>query len=299
MSDRLSVLPQYLLPKQALTTFAGFVAGREHGWITTEIIRRFVAKYGVNMQEAAQPDITAYRTFNDFFTRALKPGARPLAEAALVCPVDGAISQFGRIEHDQIFQAKGHRYSTTALVGGDAALAARFDHGSFATLYLSPKDYHRIHMPCDGQLQQMIYVPGDLFSVNPVTARGVPGLFARNERLVCVFESAAGPFVMVLVGATIVGSMATVWHGPVVPVRSGGPASRATQLRRWNYGAASSGHSAAVMLRRGEEMGRFLLGSTVVMLFDQTSALAFNPEWTAGRSIRLGEAMAERGVLGR
>jgi len=281
VSDRLSVLPQYLLPKQALTAFAGFVASRERGWVTTEIIRRFVAKYQVNMEEAARSDIASYLTFNDFFTRALKPGARPLADADLISPVDGAISQFGRIEHDQIFQAKGHRYSTTALVGGDAALAARFQNGSFATLYLSPKDYHRIHMPCDGRLARMVHVPGELFSVNPVTARGVPGLFARNERVVCLFESPRGPFALILVGATIVGSMATVWHGVVNPPRG-------KQVRAWDYDPSAA---SAVALRRGEEMGRFLLGSTVVMLFP-AGPLQFNPDWAPGRLIRLGEAMA-------
>ncbi|UUZ72271.1 archaetidylserine decarboxylase [Polaromonas sp. P1(28)-8] len=281
MSHRFSVLPQYLLPKQALTAFAGFVASWERGWITTEIIRRFVAKYQVNMEEAARSDIASYLTFNDFFTRALKPGVRPLADADLISPVDGAISQFGRIEHDQIFQAKGHHYSTTALVGGDAALAAQFENGSFATLYLSPKDYHRIHMPCDGRLVRMVHVPGELFSVNPVTARGVPGLFARNERVVCVFDSPRGPFVLILVGATIVGSMATVWHGVVNPPRG-------KQVRAWDYDPNAE---AAVVLRRGEEMGRFLLGSTVVMLFP-AGPLHFNPDWAPGRLIRLGEAMA-------
>lgn len=281
MSDRFAVLPQYLFPKQALTSFAGFVASRERGWVTTEIIRRFVAKYRVNMDEALNPDIASYPTFNDFFTRALKPGARPLAAAALVSPVDGAISQFGAIEKDQIFQAKGHSYSTTALVGGDAALAAHYQDGHFATLYLSPRDYHRIHMPCDGRLVRMIYVPGELFSVNPVTARGVPGLFARNERVVCVFESARGPFVLVLVGATIVGSMATVWHGVVNPPRG-------KTVRQWDY---PDEPTSAIRLKQGEEMGRFLLGSTVVMLFPK-GPLQFNPEWAPGREIRLGEAMA-------
>jgi len=281
VSDRFSVLPQYLLPKQALTAFAGFVASRERGWVTTEIIRRFVAKYQVNMEEAARADIASYLTFNDFFTRALKPGVRPLADADLISPVDGAISQFGRIEHDQIFQAKGHSYSTTALVGGDAALAAQFQNGSFATLYLSPKDYHRIHMPCDGRLMRMVHVPGELFSVNPITARGVPGLFARNERVVCVFESPRGPFALILVGATIVGSMATVWHGVVNPPRG-------KQVRAWDYDPSAE---SAVALRRGEEMGRFLLGSTVVMLFP-AGPLHFNPDWAPGRLIRLGEAMA-------
>ena len=199
MSDRLAVLPQYLLPKKLLTQLAGRAADARLGDATHAAIRRFVARYGVDMGEAANPDITSYASFNDFFTRPLRDGARPLAAADYVCPVDGAISQFGAIERDQIFQAKGHAYSTTALLAGDARLAAEFAHGQFATLYLSPKDYHRIHMPCAGRLQQMVYVPGELFSVNPATARGVPGLFARNERVVCVFDTARGPFVLVLV----------------------------------------------------------------------------------------------------
>lgn len=280
MSDRLAVLPQYLMPKQALTTLAGKFASAQLGGLTTSVIRRFVARYNVNMAEAANPDIASYASFNDFFTRALKPGARPLAEADLICPVDGAISQFGPIAKDQIFQAKGHTYSTTALVGGDAAAAARFDNGHFATLYLSPRDYHRIHMPCAGELTRMVHVPGDLFSVNPTTARGVPGLFARNERVVCFFESTQGPFVLVLVGATIVGSMATVWHGQVNPPRTGA-------LRQWDYAKGQ------VSLQQGEEMGRFLLGSTVVMLFPR-GPLQFNPEWVPTRAIQLGEAMAQR-----
>ncbi|CAN7291754.1 MULTISPECIES: archaetidylserine decarboxylase [unclassified Variovorax] len=278
MSDRLFVLPQYLFPKQALTSFAGWVAGKERGAVTTWIIRRFVAKYGVDMGEALDSDIASYPSFNEFFTRALKPGARPIAQADLVSPVDGAISQFGPIEGDQIFQAKGHSYTITALVGGDAALAAQFEHGSFATLYLSPKDYHRIHMPCDGRLLRMVYVPGELFSVNPATARGVPGLFARNERVVCIFESARGPFVLVLVGATIVGSMATVWHGVVNPPRGG-------EVREWDYA------DRQIVLKKGEEMGRFLLGSTVVMLFPPPP-LVFNPAWAPAGAIRLGEFMA-------
>ncbi|MCX7161465.1 MAG: archaetidylserine decarboxylase [Rhodocyclales bacterium] len=280
MSDRLAVLPQYLLPKQALTALAGKFAGARAGGLTTAVIRWFVGRYGVDMGEAVNPDIAAYASFNEFFTRPLKAAARPLADAGFICPVDGAISQFGAIERDQIFQAKGHHYSTAALVGGDAGLAAQFRDGSFATLYLSPKDYHRIHMPCDGRLLRMIHVPGELFSVNPVTARGVPGLFARNERVVCVFESAGGPFVLALVGATIVGSMATVWHGVVNPPRPG-------HLREWHYG------DQQLRLQQGEEMGRFLLGSTVVMLFPQ-GALKFNPQWSPQRPIRMGETMGER-----
>ena len=280
MSDRLAVLPQYLLPKQALTALAGKFASAQAGGLTTSVIRWFVGRYGVNMAEAANPDIASYASFNEFFTRPLKEGARPLANADFICPVDGAISQFGAIERDQIFQAKGHSYSTTALVGGDAALAARFEDGHFATLYLSPKDYHRIHMPCAGKLLRMIHVPGELFSVNPVTARGVPGLFARNERVVCVFEGESGPFVMVLVGATIVGSMATVWHGLVNPPRPG-------HLREWRY------EDQDLRYAQGAEMGRFLLGSTVVMLYPKDT-LDFNPAWSVARPIRLGEAMGAR-----
>ena len=276
-SDRLAVLPQYLMPKQALTAFAGWVAGSQWGSATTGIIDWFVQRYHVNMAEAANPDTASYKSFNEFFTRPLRGDARPLAETAFVSPVDGAISQCGPIEGDQVFQAKGHSYSTRALVGGDAALAAQFQDGEFATLYLSPRDYHRIHMPCAGRLTRMIHVPGELFSVNPTTARGVPGLFARNERVVCVFEGVHSPFVMVLVGATIVGSMATVWHGVVNPPRPG-------TVREWTYEMDS------ISLDKGEEMGRFLLGSTVVMMFPQ-GAVQFEKDWTPTRPICMGEAM--------
>ena len=184
MSDQLAVIPQYLMPKLAMTRLAGRVASAKWGKVTTWIIQRFVKRYNVNMSEAVHADPAHYKSFNEFFTRPLKDGVRPLSRSTWVCPVDGAISQCGAIERDQIFQAKGHLYSTRALVGGDAALAAQFENGQFATLYLSPRDYHRIHMPIAGTLLRMIHVPGDLFSVNPTTARGVPGLFARNERVV-------------------------------------------------------------------------------------------------------------------
>ena len=278
MSDTLAVLPQYLIPKQALTALAGKFASAKAGHTTTAVIGWFVKRYQVNMAEASNPDIASYATFNEFFTRPLKSDARPLAQADWVCPVDGAISQLGPIQKDQIFQAKGHSYSTTALVGGDAALAAQFQDGHFATIYLSPRDYHRIHMPCDGALRRMIYVPGDLFSVNPTTARGVPGLFARNERVVCVFDTAHGPMVLTLVGATIVGSMATVWHGLVNPPRPG---------RLWE----KSYEPGVVALRQGEEMGRFMLGSTVVLLFPK-AAMAFNSHWQSAAPVRLGQVMA-------
>jgi phosphatidylserine decarboxylase len=276
----LSVLLQHLLPKQAMTSVAGRLASARAGAWTHAAIRRFVARYRVDMSEAAQPDVTGYATFNEFFTRALRPGARPIARADWTCPVDGAISQLGRIERDSVFQAKGHHYTTGALLGADTDLAARFEDGWFATLYLSPRDYHRIHMPCDGRLTGMIHVPGSLYSVNPATARGIAGLFARNERVVCTFDTVHGPLAMVLVGATIVGSVATVWHGTVNPPRPGA-------VRRWHY------DGPPIVIAQGEEMGRFLLGSTVVMLWPRLP-LRFEASWTPGRPVRLGETMAVR-----
>jgi len=266
------------MPKLAMTRLAGRLASAKLGSFTTWVIKRFVKRYNVNMAEAANADPAHYKSFNEFFTRPLKEGVRPLAHSTWLCPVDGAISQCGPIERDQIFQAKGHQYSTRALVGGDAALAAQFQNGQFATLYLSPRDYHRIHMPVAGKLLRMVHVPGDLFSVNPTTARGVPGLFARNERVVCEFETDHGPMVLVLVGATIVGSMATVWHGQVNPPRPG-------TVREWRY------ESQEVRLQKGEEMGRFLLGSTVVMLFPQNS-IQFPSDWISTRPLQMGEAMS-------
>lgn len=285
MQNNHTVLAQYILPKQAITALAGKLAHLQGGNITTEVIRWFVRRYNVNMSEADNPDIYSYKTFNEFFTRPLKSGTRPIANADFICPVDGAISQFGKIEKDQIFQAKGHVYSITALVGGDKDLASKFENGHFACLYLSPKDYHRIHMPCDGKLVSMTYVPGALFSVNPTTAQGVPGLFARNERVVCEFNSVKyGSFIMVLVGATIVGSMATVWHdaenGIINPPRTSKP-------RVWTYSDKN------ITLKQGEEMGRFLLGSTVVMLFEK-DALQFNVDWHPAKAIKLGEQMGNK-----
>ena len=284
MQATIAVLLQYILPKQAITALAGKLAHYQGGNLTTSVITWFVKRYQVNMAEAAEPNISTYQTFNDFFTRPLKTGARPLAQADFICPVDGAISQFGEIEANQIFQAKGHAYSTTALVGGNKEIAKNYENGQFACLYLSPKDYHRIHMPCDGTLKNMTYVPGALFSVNPTTAQGVPGLFARNERVVCEFISEQhGNFIMVLVGATIVGSMATVWHeannGIINPPRT-------SSTRTWTY------EQRNISLKQGDEMGRFLLGSTVVMLFEK-DVLKFNPAWKPARTIKLGEMMGE------
>ena len=287
MSEFFAVLLQYLLPKRMLSRLAGWFANWKGGAVTSAAIAAFARRYRVDMREAAEPDLLAYENFNNFFTRALRSDARSFAEADFVCPVDGAISECGAIAGEQIFQAKGHHYSIHALLGGDAELAKKFENGGFATLYLSPRDYHRIHMPCAGRLVRMIHVSGSLFSVNPLMAREISGLFARNERVVCVFESEQGPFALVLVGAVIVGSVETVWHGVVTP-----PHSRRVSL--WNY----EGNEEVIELAQGAEMGRFKLGSTVVALFARPD-MRFTPDWMPGKPVRLGEAMGSLGSAGR
>lgn len=282
-AEQIKVALQYCYPKHALSRLIGWLAAAEAGPLTRWVIRRFVAHYKVDMNEAAQPELGAYPSFNAFFTRALAPDARPIDNTpdSLVMPVDGAISQLGAITEGEIFQAKGHTYSAQALLGGDNALAQRFQHGQFITIYLSPRDYHRIHMPVAGQLRKMIYVPGELFSVNPATARNIPGLFARNERVCCVFDTAVGPMVMVLVGATIVASIETVWSGTVTPPRG-------SDVFSWDYPATGDN---AIALDKGEEMGRFKLGSTVVLLFAE-QAIEFLDHWQAESPTRLGQGMA-------
>ena len=257
MFDHLKIALQYLLPKHLLSRLLGHVAAKEGGSLSPWLIKRFIRHYQVNMNEALDENPAHYPSFNAFFTRALKPDARPLLanDQQLAMPVDGAISQLGAIQQGRIIQAKGHDFSARTLLGGDKALAAPFMGGDFATIYLAPKDYHRIHMPLDGILRTMIYVPGELFSVNPLTASRVPGLFARNERVVCIFDTEVGPMAMVLVGATIVASIETVWAGTVTP-----PPGKT--VRRWDYDA-----DCAPRLAKGDEMGRFKLGSTIVCLF--------------------------------
>ncbi len=278
LSQRLFLLSQRLMPKQALTELMGKLANIRGGDLTRTAIELFIKRYGVDMHDAELENPGDYATFNEFFTRPLKANARPLAHTAWISPVDGCVSQLGRIEGERIFQAKGHDYSLLALLGGDAATAQMFNDGSFATIYLSPRDYHRIHMPCAGTLRRMVYLPGDLYSVNPLTAQHVPGLFAPNERLVCLFDTAGGPMAMVLVGATIVGGMATVWHGTVNAQRSG-------QIHMWEY------DSGQVELARGAEMGRFMLGSTVVLCLPNIG-VKFQPEWLPGAPVRMGQGMA-------
>lgn len=257
--DKVKIALQYAMPKHLISRLVGKFAAAEAGWFTTQFIQWFIKAYDINMDEAKLKKATDFKTFNDFFTRELEDDARSFNdnEKSLCFPVDGAISQQGDITEDKLIQAKGFDYSVVTLLGGDKDTAAPFIDGKFSCIYLAPKDYHRIHMPVSGTLREMIYVPGDLFSVNPLTANNVPNLFARNERVVAIFDTEFGPMSMVLVGATIVASIETVWAGTVTP-----PAGK--DVFRWQY--PSEGINA-VKLNKGDEMGRFKLGSTVVMTF--------------------------------
>nr|WP_233093427.1 archaetidylserine decarboxylase [Dickeya solani] len=282
--DRIKIALQHLLPKVWLTQLAGWGADRQAGMLTKLVIDLFARIYKVNMQDAQQPDTASYRSFNDFFVRPLKLGIRPVDPLPnrLVLPADGTISQLGTIDDDRILQAKQHDYTLEALLAGNYIIADLFRDGLFVTTYLSPRDYHRVHMPCDGILRDMIYVPGDLFSVNPLTAANVPNLFARNERVICLFDTPFGPMVQILVGATIVGSIETVWAGVVTPPREG-------IIKRWAYPMEGEG---AVILEKGDEMGRFKLGSTVINLFAK-DRVQLMPGLTSQSVTRMGEAMAE------
>lgn len=262
--DKFKIAMQYAMPKHFISRMVGKLAAAKAGGLTTALIKLFIKQYKIDMSEAKYPDPAHYKTFNEFFTRPLKEGIRPLAEEndIIAHPVDGAISQLGDVVDGQIIQAKGHDYSLQALLGGKEEDTAPFLGGKFATIYLAPKDYHRIHMPVDGTLSKMIYVPGDLFSVNPLTAQNVPNLFARNERVVAIFETEIGPLAMVLVGATIVASIETIWAGTVTP-----PAGK--DVFSWNYPTEGDN---AITLKKGEEMGRFKLGSTVILAWGANQA---------------------------
>ncbi|MBE7214041.1 archaetidylserine decarboxylase [Shewanella benthica] len=283
--DKIKIALQYIMPKHLVSRLVGKLAAAELGSITTAGIKWFIKQYKIDMSEAAQSEPEAYKTFNAFFTRALKPGVRPLSQDQdyIVHPVDGAISQCGPINDGQIFQAKGHEYSSLALLGDQADDAKRFEDGDFATIYLAPKDYHRIHMPVKGTLSKMTYVPGDLFSVNPLTAANVPGLFARNERVVAIFETEIGPIAMVLVGATIVASIETVWAGTITP-----PGSK--NVFTWDYPTEGP---EALTLEKGAEMGRFKLGSTVVMLFAKGALDEFADGVVPEAVTRMGQTFAK------
>ena len=278
--DSLFILLQHIVPQHALSRLTGWFADLSHPiWLKNWIIQRFVAHFGVDMDEAEQPDTRAYPSFNAFFTRPLRAGARPVSNADIVCPADGVISQLGQIAEGRVFQAKGQDFTVRELLGGDETRAAPFRNGQFATVYLSPRDYHRVHMPLAGRLTATRYLPGDLYSVNGVTARRVERLFARNERLACHFETEAGPMAMVLVGAMVVAGIETVWSGRVAP-----PPRKPQEV---DYLAPP----AAVQLEKGAEMGRFVLGSTVILLFPRES-MQWDAVYAAGSSTRVGEKLA-------
>lgn len=282
MLDKLFVWSQYLTPHHALSRAVGHLAESQANSVRQPFIHWFAKRYGVDMSEAEVTDLDAYPDFNSFFTRALRPGVRPIDTDpdTLACPVDGAISQLGDVTDDRVFQAKGQSFSLTELLGGDAQRAEPLRNGHFATLYLSPKDYHRIHMPITGTLREMVHVPGRLFSVNPVTAENVPRLFARNERVVAMFDTEWGPMALVLVGAMIVASVETVWSGLVAHQRHG-------------VSAIEYRGQQAITLEKGAEMGRFRLGSTVVMVMPRGS-VTWNPDMVAGAPVRMGQAFGRR-----
>jgi len=280
-TDKIKIIGQYCLPKHAVSRAMGCFAASQSGGATTAFIKWFIKQYKIDMSEAEREEPEEYNTFNDFFTRALKPGLRPISASDLVLPVDGCVSQLGPMQAGRLIQAKNHDYSAFTLLGGDKERAKPFANGHFATIYLAPKDYHRIHMPMDATLREMVYVPGDLFSVNPLTAQNVPGLFARNERVAAIFDTASGPMAMVLVGATIVASIETTWHGTVTPPSN--------QLDSWDYPTTGD---EAITFKKGDEMGRFKLGSTVVMLFGDDMLSAFDADLEEGVVTRLGQPMA-------
>ncbi|WP_159567381.1 archaetidylserine decarboxylase [Budvicia diplopodorum] len=284
MLDSIKIQLQYLLPKQGLTCLAGWGANKQAGWLTRLVVKAFAKYYRVDMQEAVEPNTDAYLTFNEFFVRPLRDGARPIVDGPqqLALPADGAISQLGQITAGKILQAKGHDYSLEALLACNMPMVEKFQNGLFATTYLSPRDYHRVHMPCRGVLREMLYVPGDLFSVNPLTAENVPNLFARNERVICLFDTEFGPMAQILVGATIVGSIETVWAGTITPPRQG-------VLQRWTYPTEGD---QAIVLDKGAEMGRFKLGSTVINLFAE-NRVTLSPALQSKSPTRMGELFAQ------
>ncbi|MDO8268539.1 MAG: archaetidylserine decarboxylase [Moraxellaceae bacterium] len=282
--DKLLTLPQYFVPQHLLSRAVGWLAESRSPLIKNTFIDFFARRYQVDMSEAVEENPLAYENFNAFFTRALKPGARPVDAnpASIVCPADGAISQLGPIQGDIVFQAKGHYYSLCELLGGDRERAKAFEGGQFATVYLSPKDYHRVHMPLTGTLREMVFVPGDLFSVNTRTAENVPRLFARNERVVAIFDTEVGPMAVVLVGAMIVASIETVWAGVVAPVKPG--------VRVTNY---STTPREPIVLEKGAEIGRFRLGSTAIVVFGPDVA-AWDVKFKEGTPTRMGEMLGMR-----
>ncbi|EPR0416074.1 archaetidylserine decarboxylase [Enterobacter hormaechei] len=282
LGNRLFVLAQYLVPQHLLSQLTGYVARNRVHWFKTRLINAFIARYGVDMRAARGETAEDYENFNAFFTRRLKVHLRPIATRPqdIASPADGTVGQFGTLESDTLVQAKGHKYSLQDLLGGDTERALPFINGEYATIYLSPRDYHRVHMPLTGTLREMVYIPGKLFSVNSVTTGAVPRLFARNERVVCRFDTEQGPLAIVLVGAMIVSSIHTVWHGLVSP--------HADMIQTFTYLETDN---TAIRLNKGDELGHFMLGSTVIMLFG-ANQMQWDKALLSGQSINFGEAMA-------
>lgn len=284
LSRSLFIALQYVLPHHTLSRLIGRLARCEHVGFKNALIRWFIRRYQVDMTQAEHQHAEQYRHFNDFFTRALVEGARPIDDTpdGIACPADGAISQLGSIRHGRIFQAKGHDFSLYELLGGDSQRAAPFVDGQFATIYLSPRDYHRVHMPLTGTLKEMVYIPGKLFSVNQTTAENVPELFSRNERVACIFDTEAGPMAVILVGAMIVASIETVWAGEIAPVRP--------TLRSHDYSEAGR---QPVVLNKGDELGRFKLGSTAIVLFGPRACL-WHDDLNEGSAVSMGQRMGQK-----
>jgi phosphatidylserine decarboxylase len=274
------ILCQYIIPQTLLSRFAGVIANCENNWFKNSLISWFIKKYDVDMSIAAASDYKSYSSFNDFFTRALAEGQRPIDSEnnVIVCPADGCVSQIGNIQNGRIFQAKGQEFSLLELIGGDNELAEKFESGSFATIYLSPKDYHRVHIPFSGKLESMTHIPGKLFSVNETTANHVPRLFARNERVVCIFETEIGPMAVILVGAMIVASIETTWAGLVTPIKN--------QIRHWQYNKDED-----KQFNKGDELGRFKLGSTAIILFAE-NAIQWEDQLHAQSPVTIGSRIA-------
>jgi phosphatidylserine decarboxylase len=279
--EALTTFPQYILPHHPLSRLMGLLTHSKNKIWKNFFIKQIISHYHVNMDEALEANIDNYASFNDFFTRELKPGVRSIASQpdAIACPADGAVSQCGKINHSDILQAKGKYFTVNELLGGDPKRTELFKNGDFATIYLSPKDYHRLHMPLDGTLKQMIHIPGRLFSVNNATANSVPRLFARNERVVALFDTKAGPMALVLVGAIFVASIETVWHGVVTPPTS-------SSIRTWNY------HDSPPVIQRGEEMGRFNMGSTIIVLFTK-DRINWSEGLAPGKPVQLGQLLGK------
>lgn len=280
MNSKLFIFFQHIAPQHLLSRSLGLLAASKKVGLKNFIIKKFIAKYGVNMAEALHPDAEDYVSFNDFFTRELKPGSRPIADAqnAIACPADGLVSACGNIEKGKLLQAKGKQFSLLNLLGGDNKRAQVFEEGNFATVYLSPKDYHRVHMPLSGTLTEMVFIPGKLFSVNQTTSENIPELFARNERVVCIFETEVGPMAVILVGAMIVASIETVWAGQIAPSKQ--------KLYVEDY----SQHHPPIHIAKGDEIGRFKLGSTALVLFGP-GVMQWSETTEENASIRMGETL--------